>query len=87
VLVVGTQAGVVQRLLGPARLARERVGAVDLLLADGLADEDRGHDEGKPAQDRDLPVLGAPVGGAGGDVASLGHGADPLCSRAPPSSG
>ena len=49
-------------MLGAAGLAGVEVGAVDLLLADGAADEDREDDEAEPSPDRDLAVGGAPVG-------------------------
>ena len=42
------------------------VGAVELLLADRVADHEREHHEREPSPDGGLSMLGAPAGGAGG---------------------
>jgi hypothetical protein len=78
-LVVRPQAGVLERVLGAPRLTGELVGAVDLVLADGVADQKRENDEAEPAPDRHLAVVGAPVSCTGGEIPALGH-QDPSCS-------
>ena len=57
----GLRLGVLERLLGVARLAGEQVGAVDLVLGDGVAEHHGDDDEREPAPDRELAVLGAPM--------------------------
>jgi hypothetical protein len=84
VFVVRPQAGALERRLGPVRLAGECVGAVDLVLADGVAEEDGEDDKPKPAEDRGLAVRRAPVAGTGGEVLPFDTGSLPRESRTIP---
>src|SRR3954447_13728318 len=72
-LAVRPEAGVLQRVLGTPRLTRELIGAVDLVLPERLAENCGDDHEREPSEDGLLPVLCAPVSGAGGEVASPGH--------------
>ena len=65
------EAGALEDLVGLLGLADVRVGVVDLLGADDVADEQRGNDERKPAEDRGLPVVRAPATHPGRDVVRL----------------
>jgi hypothetical protein len=58
-------------VLGAARFTGELIGAVDLVLADSGADQRGEDDEAEPAPDRDLAVVGTPMGDAGGEVPAL----------------
>ena len=62
------EAGLLEDLVGAVRLADVVVLVVDRLLADSRADHDRGDDERKPAEDRELAMARAPSPHAGGDV-------------------
>ena len=86
VLGVRPQAGVVERLLGPAGLAGELVRTMDLVLPDGVAEQHGDHNEGKPPEDGGLAVLGAPVCGACGEVVGLLHDVSPVAVTAVASS-
>ena len=68
--LVGVREVVLLDLLRAAGLAGE--GLLDLLRAEAVADHERGDDEGKPAEDGDLAVLGAPAPGPGSDALGLG---------------
>jgi len=71
----GPHPGVVQRDLGPVRLARELIDLGDVRRADRGAGGEDDEDERQPAPDRLLAVPTAPDRHAGGKVALRGRGA------------
>ena len=76
-LRIGSQAGLLEDLVGLTCLADVRVLHAGRLLADDLADGDGGDHEGEPTEDRRLPVACAPAAHAGRKVVAgfqRGHG-------------